>query len=78
MMTSPEFPNQDVYIISEPSFTSVEECKEFVYYEADGLAEKAQNEFQGRPVSNFYCIDSDAVKSLTDEMTKGSEPKIAI
>tara|TARA_B100000989_G_scaffold125635_1_gene93169 strand:- start:8574 stop:8837 length:264 start_codon:yes stop_codon:yes gene_type:complete len=78
MMTSPEFPNQDVYIISEPSFSSVEECKEFVYYEADGLAQKAQQEYKGRPVSNFYCVDSDAVKNLTDKMTNGSEPKIAI
>ena len=78
MMTSPQFPNQDIYIISEPSFKTVEECKKFVYYEADGLAYKAQQEYKGRPVSNFYCVNSDAVKDLTRQMINATDPKLSI
>ena len=63
MMGSQEL-NEDLYIIQQPSFTSVRECIEYVQRNDLILSSKAQTEYPGRGVKNIYCVDKDKLQNL--------------
>ena len=73
MMISPMYPNSDIYIISDPTFMSSEQCVQFVGIEQQGLVNKARNEFYGRNVSNIYCMEEKELKKLLTYMKKPGE-----
>ena len=70
MMISPMHPNSDIYIISEPTFMSSEQCVQFVGQEQQGLVNRASSEFMGRPVDNIYCMEEQELKKLLNYMKK--------
>jgi len=56
--------NEDLYIIQQPSFTSVQECIGYVQRNDLILASKAQLEYPGRGVKSIYCVDKDKLRNL--------------
>ena len=56
--------NEDLYIIQQPSFTSVQECIGYVQRNDLILASKAQIEYLGRGVKNIYCVDKNKLRNL--------------
>ena len=70
MLVSPQNPNQDIYVISEPSFTTPNQCLAFVDAEVNGLVAKANIAFEGRAVENIFCIEQNKLKELLTEMEK--------
>ena len=73
MMITPMYPNSDIYIISDPTFMSSEQCVQFVGIEQQGLVNKARNEFYGRNVDNIYCMEEKELKKLLTYMKKPGE-----
>ena len=65
MLTNMNFPYEDIYVISKPTFETVYECQQFVYANDTKLAATASANFNGRPVHSFYCLDKDVVEELT-------------
>ena len=63
MMGSQEL-NEDLYIIQQPSFTSVQECIGYVQRNDAILASPAQIEYPGRGVKSIYCVDKDKLRNL--------------
>ena len=76
MLVSPQNPNQDIYVISEPSFTTPNQCLAFVDAEVNGLVAKANIAFEGRPVENIYCIEQNKLQELLTEMEKAQGTSI--
>ena len=70
MLTNMDFPYEDIYVISQPTFETVSDCQQFVYANDTKLAAKARANFNGRPVHSFYCLDKDLVEELTRELQK--------
>ena len=58
--------NEDLYIISEPSFPNSSQCIAFVQQNANGLVGKAQLDYNGRPVQDRFCVDQ---KTLPTRLT---------
>ena len=73
MMISPMYPNSDIYIISDPTFMSSEQCVQFVGIEQQGLVNRARSEFMGRPVENIYCMEEQELQKLLTYMKKPGE-----
>ena len=73
MMISPMYPHSDIYIISEPTFMSSEQCVQFVGIEQQGLVNRARSEFMGRNVENIYCMEEKELKKLLTYMKKPGE-----
>jgi hypothetical protein len=63
MMGSQEL-NEDLYIIQQPSFTSVRECIGYVQRNDLILSSKAQTEYPGRGVKSIYCVDKNKLRNL--------------
>ena len=73
MMISPMYPNSDIYIISDPTFMTTEQCVQFVGREQQGLVNKARSEWQGRNVDNIYCMEEKQLEKLLTYMKKTGE-----
>ena len=56
--------NEDLYIIQDPSFGSVQECVGYVQQYDPVLVEKAQTEYPGRNVKNIYCVPEENLQNL--------------
>ena len=67
-MVSPENPNSDIYVISEPNFTEPAECLAFVEQNTYDIVSKATTEYQGRPVEQIYCIDEERLRQVINSL----------
>jgi len=76
MLVSQQNPNQDIYVISEPTFATPNQCLSFVDAQVDGLMAKAYIAFNGRPVENIYCIEQNKLQELLTEMEKAKGTSI--
>lgn len=70
MMITPMYPHSDIYIISDPVFSTSQKCIQFVGREQQGLVARARNEFYGRNVENIYCMEEQELKKLLNYMDK--------
>lgn len=68
MLISPQNPNQDIYIISQPTFATPNQCLAFVQAETNGLVAKATTAYQGREVEEIFCIEKKRLEELLDYM----------
>ena len=73
MMISPMYPHSDIYIISDPTFMSSEQCVQFVGIESQGLVNRARSEFMGRNVDNIYCMEEKELEKLLTYMKQPGE-----
>ena len=60
--------NEDLYIISDPSFPNGSQCSAFVQQNANELVGRAQLEYEGRPVQDIFCVDEKKLKLLLTEV----------
>tara|TARA_B100001057_G_scaffold488088_1_gene571859 strand:- start:3804 stop:4040 length:237 start_codon:yes stop_codon:yes gene_type:complete len=70
MMVSPENPNSDIYVISEPNFTESAQCLAFVEQNTYDIVRKATTEYQGRAVEEIYCIDEERLRQVINSLEK--------
>jgi uncharacterized protein (UPF0297 family) len=56
--------NEDLYIIQEPNFNSVNQCIGYVQRNDPYLVAKAQTVYPGRDVENIYCVNKDKLQNL--------------
>ena len=56
--------NEDLYIISDPSFPNSSQCIAFVQQNANELVGRAQLEYEGRPVQDIFCVDQKKLATM--------------
>ena len=56
--------NEDLYIISDPSFPNSSQCIAFVQENSNMLVGRAQLEYQGRPVQEIFCVDQKKLSTM--------------
>ena len=60
--------NEDLYIISEPTFPNNSQCTAFVQQNSNYLVGKAQLEYNGRPVQDIFCVEQKKLNLLFTEV----------
>jgi len=60
--------NEDLYIISEPTFSNDSQCIAFVQQNSNYLVGRAQLEYNGRPVQDIFCVDQKKLNLLLTEV----------
>jgi len=56
--------NEDLYIISDPTFSNDSQCIAFVQQNSNYLVGKAQLEYSGRPVQDIFCVNKNKLDLL--------------
>lgn len=61
---------ENLYVIQEPKFEHLPECRGFVQENVMGITMLAQREFPNIAIDNVYCVTEKALKRL---LVKGIE-----
>tara|TARA_B100001057_G_scaffold386963_1_gene394019 strand:+ start:8083 stop:8313 length:231 start_codon:yes stop_codon:yes gene_type:complete len=56
--------NEDLFIISEPTFSNDKQCIAFVQQNSNELVGRAQFEYEGRPVQDIFCVDQKKLATM--------------
>ncbi len=60
--------NEDLYIISEPTFPNPNQCIAYVQQNSNNLVGRAQLEYEGRPVQDIFCVERRKLNFLLQEV----------
>ena len=57
---------KDTYLYFTPEFETVEDCKNYVYFNAGSIKNHMQMEFDGNVPEMIYCMTEKKVKEFID------------
>ena len=60
--------NEDLYIISQPTFPNPNQCIAYVQQNTNELVGRAQLEYNGRPVQDIFCVERRKLDFLIQEV----------
>jgi len=60
--------NEDLYIISKPTFPNPNQCIAYVQQNSNNLVGRAQLEYEGRPVQDIFCVERRKLNFLLQEV----------
>jgi len=60
--------NEDLYIISEPTFPNPNQCVDYVQQYSNELVGRAKLEYEGRPVQDIFCVEKNKLDFLLKEV----------
>ena len=63
LSTSPQ-DQKDLYVIQKPSFTSLQQCVQFVQINNMSLIQKATTAYPNRAIENIFCVEQEKLKTL--------------
>ena len=56
--------NEDLYIISQPTFPNPNQCIAYVQTNTNEIVGRAQLEYNGRPVKDIFCVEEEKLNSI--------------